>query len=425
MTGGGAGAKINGIIQQYKVGGGSISAGDFVEYVSGVGAGCTVFSGVNSWGYVGAAKIDDSRALLVLGYTSTLYGVVVTVRGDTITAGTPTQLETLSGYTGTPKAVLVDTNKALVLYTEGSYDVTYGKVVTISGTALTAGTRALIAGTGGDWGAMSVLDAIALTANKVLMIRNDYDSFPYLYGQVLTVSGTGITVGSEKLLDNDSNTVKHAHGVLIGTNKVLLVYGNSNIYARTLTISDTSITLGTRASQGTYWSYLSEQRQTSLAPLGSNRALFVFPGGSAAAVSGVVVSVSGDTVTFGTATQISAPTGNMDGLTLLATGTDEAAVFFHYNPFYMVPVVVESTVITAQSATALAGAAADGHRPGNVQMLDACAVVLSFDATNSTWDLIGRVWASGVFPASRSLVSGVAKTGGGTGDTIQVYVPDI
>ena len=105
------GMSINGIIQDYYAyAGENISAGDLVEYVNGIAretnygesVDTQLSSETKTGEVISAVTLDENRVFISHSYGSDyyLYGLVVTVNGNTITCGTDTQLSstTHSGY---------------------------------------------------------------------------------------------------------------------------------------------------------------------------------------------------------------------------------------------------------------------------------------------------------------------------------------
>ena len=149
---GGNGFKINGIIEDYYAyAGENISAGDFVEFINGVASQTIETSSakeISNQKYsaysTSAVALDNNRVFIAHCIDSSnyyLYGIVCTIDGATVTAGTDTQLsaESLAGYT--ISTVLLKDGKVFIAhdYGEGNHYL-YGMVCTINGTTITAGT---------------------------------------------------------------------------------------------------------------------------------------------------------------------------------------------------------------------------------------------------------------------------------------------
>ena len=112
-------------------------------------AGASVTISTNQYAGTGlsAVALDSSRVLVLYCYGSAyyLYGMVCTINGTVITLGTDTKIYTgnYSGYVTSP--VLLPNGNVFIAH---SYDSSnyylYGLVVTINGTTITAGTSTSI-----------------------------------------------------------------------------------------------------------------------------------------------------------------------------------------------------------------------------------------------------------------------------------------
>ena len=239
---GGGGISINGVIEQYKVNAGAtVSAGDFVEFVAKFGSG-EFNSGSTS--YISAVALSESKVLVAYrDEGNSKYGTacILTINGTSITAGTETVFN--SGSTFQISAVALSESKVLVAYRDDG-NSKYGTacVLTINGTSITAGT-----GTVFNSGSTSYISAVALSESKVLVAYRDEGNSKYGTACILTINGTSITAGTETVFNSGSTFQISA--VALSESKVLVAYrddGNSKYgTACVLTINGTSITAGT------------------------------------------------------------------------------------------------------------------------------------------------------------------------------------
>lgn len=140
------------------------------------------------------------------------------------------------------KVEKADTGKYVVLYNRGSsYSYCcYGIVVEISGNTITAGTETQISSTSYSG---YYLSTCQLDTNKILIRCSD--SSYKMVGMILTISGTTIT--SSTGIDLDSNTYMYT-GLFskISSTKVLLSYlKNNKVNGKILDINNDTITVGT------------------------------------------------------------------------------------------------------------------------------------------------------------------------------------
>lgn len=231
-----------------------------------VGSRVTILSGSQSSysGYgLSAVYIGDNKVFITYRDTSTkdLMGVVCTISGTTLTKGTPTSIESASnlGYDLNARSNYLDNGNIAVIYNDGSTG--YGRVVNVSGTTITVGTRYNITTHKGSSGqARDRYDVIKLDKSHLFIIYIDDTSignstYPMTnYGRIVTISGTSMTQGSEYTLAtgwyNSANS-----GILFGVarifeNKVVLfgddVNGQRKLYRVECEINGTTISVGTK-----------------------------------------------------------------------------------------------------------------------------------------------------------------------------------
>lgn len=251
---GGNGLKINGIIEDYYVyAGENISAGDFVEFVKGIASG-TIETSVDTaigeetyagYNVISVCKLSENKVFIAHGNdsgNSKLYGIVCVIDGATITCGTDTLLSSTS-YSGYHiSAVVLSDNKVFIAHSQGSDYYLYGMVCTISGTTIAAGTDTQLSSTTYTGRAIS-LDKI--TPNKVFISHeNDSD----LYGMVCSISDTSISAGTDTHIFNYTTTTDSST-LTLATDRVLVIGINNTtdykMFGVICDISGTTITLNT------------------------------------------------------------------------------------------------------------------------------------------------------------------------------------
>ncbi len=253
----GGSSKINGIIEEYIVNsGGNISAGDFVKYI-GIKSGTdTQLSSINySGNSMSAVLIDDDKVFVAhagqpSSHTYNLYGIVCTISGTTITAGTDTLLCTgMQSFNTDISVLLLENNKVFIAHSNEYFNCLYGIVCTISETTITAGTDTQLSSID-DSG--SLISAVLIDNNKVLVAHNNTKNNACLHGIICTISETTITAGTDTQLSTNNFTSSSDYNaisaVLIDDNKVFIAHAgksNNNLYGIICTISGTTITAGT------------------------------------------------------------------------------------------------------------------------------------------------------------------------------------
>lgn len=114
---GGGGLKIDGLLDEYIVSSGSVSAGDFVKWVFGIKPYGVAGETNTSLTYeICAAMIDEAHVLLLYEYktTSKIYACVVTFNADGMTVGISTQITTVSTDTLEICAYAIGNNQFLI-----------------------------------------------------------------------------------------------------------------------------------------------------------------------------------------------------------------------------------------------------------------------------------------------------------------------
>lgn len=403
---------INGIVEQYKVNAGAtVSAGDFVEFVTRYGNG-TFNSGAVS--YVSACKLDNSRVLVV--YTS--YAVVLNISGEIITVGTPIKFNT-EGSSYCSVAALTD-SKALVVYQDSSSGAA-AIVLTIDGTDITAGTEKVVSSSAN--GAIAV---VALSDSKALVAYSWGTSNAALgKAVVLTISGTTITVPSSHTQFSSDKTYQIVATALTD-NKVLVSFKTTACKAVILTISGTTITVGTAVSVGS----MGSSYQRSIVTLNENKALVTYVDSSGYGKAHVL-TISETTITVGTgATFNSASTYYISAVVL-----NESKVLVTYrnngNSYYGTAIIltIDGTTITAgtekvfdYNTVTYTSLVAFSENSALVAYNNGSGAFsgITIDGTTITAD--GNTLGTYVQPAtSRMHNVGIAKTGGTTGETVDVY----
>ena len=170
---------------------------------------------------------------------------VGTVSGTSISFGTAVQFAGASAY-GCASVFDSSNNKVVFAYYDGN-NSNYGTAVvaTVSGTDISFGTEVVFQSAVATWQTL----AFDSTANKVVIAYCDNGNSSVGTAIVGTVSGTGISFGSETVFQNASTNIIDAH-YNPDTNKTIIICrdasaaGGDDGFAYEGTISGTSITFG-------------------------------------------------------------------------------------------------------------------------------------------------------------------------------------
>lgn len=247
---------INGEVVQCKVqAGGSVTAGDFVNYSREWGSGqmgdYASASGYTSGGGLSAVALSDSKVLVayVDSNDQNVRAVIVTVDGPEVLVGEPLVVSTTaSGATGYVSAVGLSDSKVLVAYSDGTNN-SYGTaaVLTVNGTTITKGTPCAFS----NKRSAAKYSLVLLSANKALVAYQD-KSIQEGAAAVLSVIGTTVTAGKSASFDSLVTDVKAA---TLTEGEVLVVYGKQDYYSSgsvseglkvvRLSVTGTTVTAGT------------------------------------------------------------------------------------------------------------------------------------------------------------------------------------
>lgn len=305
LNGQSGGAKINGIIEEYVVQAGStISAGDFVQFVTDTTAGSTdvlaskfgstlkaelltdtlllviyldfsnsyygcakaisisngmitsignefvFYSGTVVTNKLGLSRLTDTTALVTFKVGSyNLYSVILSVSGTTITKGT--QVTTFNaGADSLYLAGQVSQTNTSVFITFNYNSSSYAIVLTISGTTITVGTPTVVNATGK---AGIYWDVLAISGSVVIGVGTYSTS---ACAVIFTISGTTITMGTAVVICTNASGFAYYQMIKISSSQVLLAFNSANMYIQVSTISGTAITFATEQILTTsYYNY--------------------------------------------------------------------------------------------------------------------------------------------------------------------------
>lgn len=134
----------------------------------------------------------------------------------------------------------ISDNKYIVTYTDGGNSNYYTAcVLTVSNGVVTAGTPVVLSNNSDDSFCITKLNT-----DKALFCYEGASN--NIYGVVLTISGTVITVNTPALIrDTGYNSTYYLKCIQLENDKVLLFYGLTSAYTRTITVSNTTITANT------------------------------------------------------------------------------------------------------------------------------------------------------------------------------------
>ena len=435
------GININGIIQDYYAyAGENISAGDFVEYINGVASTTTksgfsssiISSEDDSYRY-SATLLDESRVFVAHNFCANssnqnyLYAVVCTISNGSLSKGTTVTLSTTnrSGYMSTVSKL--QDGRVLIAHTSTTNWDLYGAICSINGTSITLDCDI---GLGKTINTYAKLRSISWGSNEVLIT---YDG---IKGMVCSVSSTTITQGTEITLVKSANY--HQELILLPSGYIFMPHSGSSSYAylygALLSVSGTTVS-AVRTSA------INSSLRGSGIGLGAtvldNTRVFISHSDSDnGTIYGIICTISGTTITKGTdtqlATEINSSSGNGTQSVLLGDGR---VLVYHSlgdsSCLYGLGCVVSGTTITSSATSKLNSTADTGSMlrgfpfQGNGLIFHAYgaadnllrASIYNLDSNNvPTRNILVPTFETQVRPTTTSQFDGIAKTGG-TGGT--------
>lgn len=249
------GLAINGVIEQYKVNAGAtVNAGDFVEFVNKWGSN-NIFDDTSMVSYASACKLGTNSVFVAYRYYDGsiyhLMGKILILEGTTITVGEGATIDSsVSGFPIHPTA-LTDSKVFLAYrYYDGSAYYLMGNICTIEGMSITVGTATTFESSDNS-SSYSYKGFTALTDSKVFVAYSRYDGTTYyLMGSVCTIDGTQITKVAEVTIESGSSSYYPISPVALTDSKVFLLAAD---ICYVCSIVGSSIVVGNKGnSRGTY-----------------------------------------------------------------------------------------------------------------------------------------------------------------------------
>ena len=212
---------------------------------------------------IDTALLPDGNVFVAHSSSSSyyLYGMVCTISGATITAGTNTNLDADGrGFS----AVLLEENKVFIAYKQSNYSYLFAKVCTISGTTITAGTNTQLGVTYEQGYTISTV----LLKNGDIFIAHSYrkGSNFCLYGMICTVDGTTITPGVDTALNITDYTGNTISSVLLEGENVFIAHSYGSSYHTYAQIWGADAEYNIPTNQITLTEYETQVRPTTSLP---------------------------------------------------------------------------------------------------------------------------------------------------------------
>jgi hypothetical protein len=202
------------------------------------GSPTVVRSGLTPQG-LSVCKLSSTTALVTYETSSNNYlaGKVLTVSGTSVSAGAEATINSVSQY---PSVTRLSDTSAACAYIQAGLKVV---VASVSGTTLTWNTPATVSSVG----VTSSISITSLSSTSVLTVFDNANSSNYPSAVASTISGTTVTNGTAVSLESVGCSNFMGVAALSGTSAVAVWSRTSNAYgmAAGMTVSGTTITVGT------------------------------------------------------------------------------------------------------------------------------------------------------------------------------------
>ncbi len=209
-------------------------SGSTISYGSAI----VVRAGLSPQG-LSICKLSSTTALITYEEATNNYlaGKVLTVSGTSVSAGTEATINSVSQY---PSVTRLSDTSAACAYVQGGLKVV---VASVSGTTLTWNTPATVSSVGVN----QLISITSLSSTSVLTVFDNSNASNYPYAVVSTISGTTVTNGTAVSLDSLGASNFMGVAAFSGTSAVAVWARTSGSYGMAvgMTISGTTITVGT------------------------------------------------------------------------------------------------------------------------------------------------------------------------------------
>ena len=244
-NGGGNSKVVNGIIDEYLSLNETIDANTFVEFVNYEENYNNTLLNDTNIDFLNAIQLPNNKVLIMscLSGSNGLRLTLCTVNDNTITINNSNQLTTSWRSGDKPSMLLLPNNKVFVVYNT-KYDSYTNKfyclVYSINGTTITYECEKLVDSVSGNG---YLLTEVALIGEKILLIYNIGNYKYNAYARIITIDGTTINLSDRTALTNI--LLQNSSIISLSENKVFISYSkdDSYLYGAILLVSDTTITI--------------------------------------------------------------------------------------------------------------------------------------------------------------------------------------
>jgi len=193
--------------------------------------------------FTSVAMLTSTKAIAVYrddGNSGAGTACILSVSGSNITVGTSVTYDARSYYASV--AMLTSTKAIVTYYDDGNSGYGTSNILDVSGTSITARTPVVFENATSSWTSVAALDA-----TKAIVVYKDQGNSSYGTSRILTISGSTISAGTPTVFESASSSYTRVSKLT--STKVMVAYideGNSNHgTSLILDVSGTSITART------------------------------------------------------------------------------------------------------------------------------------------------------------------------------------
>lgn len=457
------GAGINGIIEQYYVAAGeTVNAGDFVEFVNGVGNRSSDYGKsqrqlLHDGAYTGwtikAVALDSTKVLIIHTWLSSFYLYCTLVKIDNstnqllITKISQTSID-LEGKSQYFDACVIDANRVFIAYSYGDYCKYRGIILNIS-SYVTKGTAVELFGNSSTNYEISV----AILNGTTAVVTSGY--LGEAYSVACTIDDTTITVGTVTQITTNDNTGYSISSTKLTDTTAFVTYAYKTVtgmYGLILTIEGTSLTYTNAQDMSNIGSHQYTACAILMSSTSSTQKVFVAfgGGGDSGYLKGIVCEISNGTLTWGESVALTAETGSRDyisaskissvyvAISYLASNSIKALMVFPYSTtslYIYDPVTIQTHNSRDFDIVAFKNNGIDkillAYSGTSDESYPLYGTVLKADTSSKTFPTtIGTItYETQVLSTIAEVANGVAKGSGQGGDDmghkdiIEIYVP--
>lgn len=250
---------------------------------------------------VHTVKLATDKCLSVWFNSNSLYAVVQTTSGTTVSYGTALDLSLGGNQNGGLGLCVLDSGRVFLCYRDGSNGNVIANVLSISGTTITKNTASgtLVTSAGG------AVSCVLLDTDKILIAYKIGAST----GQAVIVTTTGTTVNAAGTAftfeSSPIDSICDMPVATLSTTSVLVTYGIvPAVKGIVLSISGSTITAPTSAITINTTNLPASVGRIEVAALSATKAICTYNISAATALKGMPLTISGTTITAGTEASI-------------------------------------------------------------------------------------------------------------------------